>query len=159
MLKTIYKQSLRNGESFLRNCLNEWHKLDDEEKRILFQECIYGMEEETEQDIISNLIEYNEHSFYSVIESNFIFTLEERGWDDAIEYITQDIKRVDTLTLENKIRAEIKDYWSGYDYMKDNDADKGKCFEIRQKAIRNILKLLEETEDGYNYSAIYGENW
>ena len=61
----------------------------------------------------------------------------EVGWDYAVEQL--ETAKVDCVILEL-----IGIYWGAYRYMEDNDADTGKCFELRQYAIKEILKRLEE---------------
>lgn len=61
----------------------------------------------------------------------------EIGWDYAIEELCR--TTTDCVMLEL-----IEIYWKGYTYQENADPDAGKCFEIRQYAIKEILKRLEE---------------
>jgi hypothetical protein len=61
----------------------------------------------------------------------------EVGWDYAIE-------QLENAKVDCVIRECIEQYWKAYDYLQDNDVDGGKCFELRQWAIKEILKRLEE---------------
>ena len=60
----------------------------------------------------------------------------EVGWDYAIE-------KLDRATFDCVILELIGIYWRAYRYMEDNDVDGGRCFEVRQYAINEILKRLE----------------
>lgn len=61
----------------------------------------------------------------------------EIGWDYAIEQL--EYAKVDCI-----IRECIEIYWRAYCYAENNDVDGGKCFALRQWAIKEILKRLED---------------
>ena len=60
----------------------------------------------------------------------------EIGWDYAVEELGR--TATDCVILEL-----IEDYWKAYTYQENADPDAGKCFEIRQYAVKEILKRLE----------------
>ena len=57
----------------------------------------------------------------------------EVGWDYAIE-------QLDNAKIDCVIRECIEIYWRGYRYAENNDIDSGRCFTMRQWAIKEILK-------------------
>ena len=61
----------------------------------------------------------------------------EVGWDYAVGQLENE--KVDCV-----IRECMEKYWEAYTYAENNDIDGGKCFEIRQWAINEILKRLME---------------
>lgn len=64
----------------------------------------------------------------------------EIGWDFAIEQTEKAFKHADI-----KLLCTI--YWSGYqstDFAETSDPDEGLCFAIRQFAIDQIYKILED---------------
>lgn len=66
----------------------------------------------------------------------------ESGWDFAIEQLEQRTADTDLILL-------CKIYHYGYGtmgYINTSDCDDGLCFSIRQFAVEQICKLLEDTE-------------
>ena len=66
---------------------------------------------------------------------NFIDINENIGWDTSIEYINK--------TTDAHLKDLVRQYYSGYDFCVDDDVDGGECFEIRSKAIQEIIEYLE----------------
>ena len=63
----------------------------------------------------------------------------EIGWDYAVEQL-----QCADIYDNGELLEAIEKYWCAYRYIKDNDVDDDKCFEIRQWAINEILKRLED---------------
>ena len=61
----------------------------------------------------------------------------EIGWDYAIE-------QLELFKVDGAIFKCMEYYWKAYRLQENDDIDAGKCFEIRQWAINEILKRLEE---------------
>lgn len=70
------------------------------------------------------------------MKTKFIEINEDIGWDASVDYIVDN-------TTDERLLALSKEYYSGYFYCKDGDIDGGKCFEIRAKAIQDIIAYLE----------------
>ena len=69
----------------------------------------------------------------------------EEGWDEAIKLIDDNPANSDNLLALATV------YWNGYqteDYCKTLDPDVGMCYNIREFAIQQIIKVLEEQEEG-----------
>lgn len=67
----------------------------------------------------------------------------EEGWDEAIKLIDGNPANNDNLLALATV------YWNGYqteDYRKTLDPDVGTCYNIREFAIQQIIKVLEEQE-------------
>lgn len=67
----------------------------------------------------------------------------EQGWDKAIELIDNNPENSDNLLALATV------YWNGYlteDYRATFDPDNGLCYNIREFAIRQIIKILKEQE-------------
>lgn len=58
----------------------------------------------------------------------------EDGWDYGVEQFEKTFG-------ENEDTAR---YWGAYKFIKNNDADSGKCFTIRERAVDKIIKQLTE---------------
>jgi len=66
----------------------------------------------------------------------FIETNETVGWDASVDYITRN-------TSDQTLHTLAYEYYRGYDYCEDNDVDGGRCFEVRAKAIGDIIEYLQ----------------
>lgn len=146
MFKKLLKQSKEKGRSFFTECSENWYLLSDDEKKALFTECYLTILDTEEEEIaMENLKEYNVDCFRSFVESDFIFYMEEYGWDDAIEFLEEKINMVEEEDLKEQLKIKINDYDMAYNYAINGDVDGGECFEKRQKAIQDILAILERT--------------
>ncbi len=70
--------------------------------------------------------------------------ISEAGWDEAIKLIDDNPANSDNLLALTTV------YWDGYlaeDYHKTLDPDVGICYNIREFAIQQIIKVLKEQED------------
>lgn len=73
----------------------------------------------------------------------FIKVNTEQGWDKAIELIDNNPENSDNLLALATV------YWNGYlteDYRATFDPDNGLCYNIREFAIQQIVKILKEQE-------------
>ena len=69
--------------------------------------------------------------------------ISEAGWDEAIKLIDDNPANSDNLLALATV------YWNGYqteDYRKTLDPDVGMCYNIREFAIQQIIKVLKEQE-------------
>lgn len=145
MFKKLLKQANEKGRSFFTECNENWYLLSDEEKRALFVECYLTILDTKKEEIaLDSLKEYNAEMFRSYIESEFIYYIEDFSWDDAIEFLEEKINIVEE-DLKEELKLKISDYKVAYSYAIDGDIDGGECFEKRQKAIQEILEILERT--------------
>lgn len=147
MLKKLLKKSQQEKTSFLNECLNHWYLLSYAEQKALFQEVWYTLGEDKEEDVIDNLYGYQTDLMRSNVESDFIYYMEEYGWDKAIEFVQEvlDNNEIEEEDLKEQLKFKISDYKVAYSYAIDGDIDGGECFEKRQKAIQEILEILERT--------------
>ena len=146
MFKKLLKQANEKGRSFFTECNENWYLLSDEEKKALFVECYLTILDTKKEEIaMENLKEYNVEMFRSFVESDFIYYMEEYGWDDAIEFLEEKINMIEEENLKEELKLKISDYKVAYSYAIDGDIDGGKCYQMREKAIQEILEILERT--------------
>lgn len=147
MLKRLLKKSQQEGTSFLNECLDNWYLLSYTEQKALFQEVWYTLGEGKEEDVIDNLYGYQTDLMRSIVEADFIYYLEEYGWDKAIEFIQEALenKEIEDKEIEKELNQEVNNYYEAYNYAIDGDIDGGKCYQMREKAIQNIIAILERT--------------
>lgn len=147
MLKQLLKKSQQERTSFLSECLDNWHLLSYDERKALFQELWYTLGEDKEEDVIDNLYGYQTDLMRSDVECDFIYYLEEYGWDKAIEFIQGELNNdeIEDKEIAKELSLEINNYWEAYNFAIDGDIDGGKCYQMRDKVIQNIIAILERT--------------
>ncbi len=59
------------------------------------------------------------------------------GWDASVDYIVSN-------TDDIAIKSIADDYYRGYKFCENGDVDSGRCFEVRSKAIGDIINKLTE---------------